>query len=275
MSTLTNMFHYAFMIRGLEAGVLVALVAPIIGIFLVLRRYSLIADTLSHVSLAGVALGLLMGVNPIISALFTSLVAAVGIERIRATRRIYGESSLALFMSGGLALAIVLISMRASNANITSYLFGSIVTVTQSDVYLIAVVGLIVCAAVAALYKELVYVSFDEESAQVSGVPVALVNLALIFATALLVSIAIPVVGILLVSALVVIPVIAALQLKKNFFMTIVYAEAISVISVLLGIGISFYANIAASGAIVLIMLAFLAVIFTATSWIRGKERCC
>ena len=106
-----DIFHYSFIVRGLEAGVLIALIAPIIGIFLVLRRYSLIADTLSHVSLAGVAIGLLAGINPIITAILASSISSIAIERLRINKKMYGETALALFLSGSLALAIVLIGL--------------------------------------------------------------------------------------------------------------------------------------------------------------------
>src|SRR5881396_3430691 len=106
-----NLFHYAFIVRGLEAGIVIAIVAPLIGLFLVLRRYSLIADTLAHVSLAGVALGLLFNISPILTALGVTVVSSLGIERLRTTKRVYGESALALFLSGSLALATVLLSL--------------------------------------------------------------------------------------------------------------------------------------------------------------------
>ena len=244
------------MVRGLEAGVVVALVAPLIGIFLVLRRYSLIADTLAHVSLAGIALGLLLGVNPIFSALGTSIVASLGIEKLRDTKRIYGESALAIFLSGSLALAIVLISIgHGLNTNVLNYMFGSIVTVTNTDVLTICVCAVIVGVAVFLFYKELVYISFDEESARVSGIPVRAINTLLIVAAALTVSLAIPIVGVLLISALIVIPVVTALQFRKSFLTTILVAEIISVFSVILGIFVSFYLDLSTGGTIVLIMI--------------------
>ena len=132
---LQNIFQYGFIVRGLEAGVIVGIIAPLIGIFLVLRRYSLIADTLAHVSLAGIAIGLLLGINPVLTALGTAVVASLGIERLRTSKRVYGESALALFLSGSLALAVVILSLaHGFNANLFNYLFGSIVTVTTNDV---------------------------------------------------------------------------------------------------------------------------------------------
>ncbi len=259
-----DLFHYQFVLRGLEAGLIVAFIAPLIGIFLVLRRYSLIADTLAHVSLAGIALGLLFGINPMFTALGTTIAASLNIERLRATQRVYGESALALFLSGSLALATVLLSLgRGFNANLFSYLFGSIVTVTERDVYTIAILALIVAAALSAFYKELVYIAFDEEAARVSGIPTHRLNTVLIVLSALTVSLSIPIVGVLLIGALIVIPVVAALQLGASFARTILYAEIISLGSVISGIAVSFYLNLATGGTIVLIMLAvFTALLF-------------
>ncbi len=259
----SNIFTYSFIIRGLEAGIIVALIAPIIGIFLVLRRYSLIADTLAHVSLAGIAFGLLFGLNPILTALLTTIIASLGIERLRNSRTVYGESALALFLSGSLALAIILLSLgHGFNTNLFNYLFGSIVTVTARDIYTIAILAVVVILTLGVFYKELVYISFDEEAAKVSGVPTRLVNTVLIILAAFTVALAIPIVGVLLIAALIVVPVVAALQLKKSFRQTIIYAEIISLVSVISGLIASFYLNLASGGTIVIIMLIIFSVIF-------------
>jgi zinc transport system permease protein len=259
-----EILQYGFVVRGLEAGIIIALVAPLIGMFLVLRRYSLIADTLSHVSLAGVAVGLLLGVNPILTAIAAAAVSSVAIERLRTTRRVYGESALAIFLSGSLAVAVVLIGLaHGFNVDLFNYLFGSIVTVKQTDVVVILVLGSFVIAAIILFYKELVFISFDEEAAQVSGIPTRLINTVLIILAALTVSLAIPIVGILLISALIVIPVVAALQLRRSFLETILYAEVFSIFSVVAGIVLSFYLNLSTGGTIVLLTLAiFLAALF-------------
>jgi zinc transport system permease protein len=251
-----EILQYNFMLRGLEAGVIVAIIAPLVGIFLVLRRYSLIADTLAHVSLAGIAIGALLGINPMITALGTTVIASLGIERLRNSKKVPGESALAIFLSGSLALAIVLLSLaRGINTNLFNYLFGSILTVTASDVWLILILAVAVIFMLAAFYRELVYVTFDEEVAQTSGINVRRINTILIVLAALTVSLAIPIVGVLLISALMVIPVVTALQLRKNFIRTIIYAEIISIFSVIAGIFVSFYFNLAAGGTIVLIMI--------------------
>jgi len=247
------------------AGIIVAIIAPLIGIFLVLKRYSLIADTFSHVSLAGIAVGLLLGINPILAALAFTVLASFGIEKLRASKKIYGESALAIFLSGALAVAVVVISIgRGFNTNLYNYLFGSIVTVTTFDIYIIATLAVVVIAVLMKFYKEIVYISFDEDSAKVSGIPVGMINSILILLAAVTVSLAIPIVGVLLISALIVIPVVAALQLKKSFLKTLIYAEAISVFSVVSGIFASFYLNLSTGGTIVLIMLVIFIAIFVA-----------
>lgn len=257
-----DLFQYGFVIRGIEAGIIVGFVAPLIGIFLVLRRYSLIADTLAHVSLAGVALGFLLNINPILTALGVTVASSLGIERLRASTRVYGESALALFLSGSLALATILLSLgKGFNSNLFNYLFGSIVTVTQADVYVILALAVVVALAVALFFKELVYATFDEESARVSGIPTRRINTLLIVLAAVTIALAIPVVGVLLIAALIVIPVVTALQLRRSFVATLVWAEVISLSSVLAGIIASFYLGLSTGGTIVLIMLAVFVVV--------------
>ncbi len=252
-----DIFQYSFVVRGLTAGIIIALIAPLIGIFLVLRRYSLIADTLSHVSLAGVALGLLLRINPLITAIGAAVISSVVIERLRLSKRVYGESALAIFLSGSLALAIVIISFaHGFNVDLFNYLFGSIVTVKQSDIYIIAALGVLIAGVIVAFYKELLYVTFDEESAKVSGIPTKFINTTLIVLAALTVALSIPIVGVLLIAALIVIPVVSALQFKRGFVQTIAIAEVISIVSVISGIIVSFYLNLSSGGTIVLIALS-------------------
>ncbi len=256
-----DIFQYSFIIRGFEAGIIIALIAPMIGIFLVLRRYSLIADTLSHVSLAGVAIGLLLKINPLITAIAAAVISSIAIERLRISKKIFGESALSIFLSGSLALAIILISLaHGFSVDLFNYLFGSITTVKQTDVYIIGILGIIVFAAIVALYKELLFVTVDEEAAKVSGIPTRFINLALIVLAALTVALAIPIVGVLLIAALIVIPVVTALQFKKSFKQTILIAEVISVFSVITGIIASYYLNLSSGGTIVLLTIGILGV---------------
>ncbi len=267
-----QLFHYSFIIRGLEAGILIALIAPLIGIFLVLRRYSLIADTLSHVSLAGVAVGLLLNVNPLLTALAASIVSSVAIDHLRVSKKVYGESALSIFLSGSLALAIVLIGLaHGFTVDLFSYLFGSIVTVKQSDIYLIFGLGIVITLVLAAFFKELISIAFDEEAATVSGIPVKFLNTLFTVLAAATIAIAIPIIGILLISALLVLPVVTAIQLKQSFRATLLWAEIISVVSVVTGILASFYLNTSSGGMIVLIMLFIFAIILASTSGKRTQ----
>ncbi|HEX9532466.1 MAG TPA: metal ABC transporter permease [bacterium] len=250
------MLSYAFMQRALAAGLMIGIIAPIIGVFIVLRRLSLIADTLSHVALAGVAAGLLFKTYPVAGALIASLVGAVGIERLRGSGRLFGEAALAVFLSGGFAVAVVLISLaRGFNTDLFSYLFGAITVVQPVDLWVIFALGLVVLVAVGILHKELFAITFDEEAARVQGVPVETLNMLLTALVAVTVVLAMRIVGILLTSALLVIPTITALRVARNFRHTMWIAVFCSLFAVVAGMTMSFYLDIAAGGAIVLMAL--------------------
>ncbi len=252
-----EIFASSFMIRAFIAGFAIALIAPLIGTFLVVKRFSLIADTLSHIALAGVAIGLLTSIYPLITTLVITIVASLVVERLRTSKKIPGEAVLAMFLPGGLALSIVLMSIaHGFNVNLFSYLFGSISTVTTGDLWLIAGLGLVTCLTIGLLYQKLLFVSFDEESAQVSGIGVGIINNLLIVLTAITVSLAMRVVGILLIGALMVIPVVTAMQLGKSFKATIILSVGLALFSVFSGLFAAFYLNLPAGGAIVLIALA-------------------
>jgi zinc transport system permease protein len=264
-----EMLTYGFMQRALAAGLMIGTIAPTIGVFLVLRRLSLIADALSHVALAGVAVGLLAGTYPLAGALAVTLLAALGIERLRASGRLFGEAALAIFLSGGFAVAVVLISLAGGfNVDLFSYLFGAITLVGPRDLWLILGLGVVVLGALAAFYKELFAITFDEEGARVQGVPVDALNLLLTALVAVTVVVAMRIVGILLTSALLVIPAVTALRLAGSFRSTLWIAVACSLGAVLAGITASYYLDIAAGGAIVLTSLG----VFAAASAV-GRRR--
>lgn len=248
-----EILQYGFMQRALLAGVMIGVIAPAIGVFLVLRRLSLIADTLAHVSLAGVALGLLAGWHPLLGAVLVAVAGAVGIERLRGRGRLFGEAALALFLSGGLALAVVLIGLAGGfSVDLFTYLFGAITAVQPRDLWVILLLGVLVLAAVSVFYKELFAITFDEESARVQGVPVETLNLLMTVLVAVTVVVAMRVVGVLLTGALVVIPALTALRVARSFRSTLTLAIAVSVASVLVGMTAAFYLDLAAGGAIVL-----------------------
>ncbi|MCX6732661.1 MAG: metal ABC transporter permease [Candidatus Roizmanbacteria bacterium] len=252
------------MIRAFWAGIIVAIIAPLIGSFLVVRRLSLIADALSHVALTGVALGLLLGINPLITTILTTVVTAFIIEEIRSNRQVSGESILAMILPGGLALALILISIaNGFNTNLFTYLFGSITTVTNQDIWIIFVLAAFIISILLLFYRQFMYTSFDEESARTSGIPVRLINHLFMVLIALTVSVVMKVVGALLIGALMVIPVISAMQIMRGFKASMFVAIIIALLSVLVGLIASYYANLPAGATIVMVsILSFIVASF-------------
>ncbi|HZD60667.1 MAG TPA: metal ABC transporter permease [Anaerolineae bacterium] len=249
-------FQYDFMIRAFIVGIIVGVIAPIIGLFLIVRRYSLFADTLSHVSLLGIAIGLLANTQPVITAVVFAVLGAIGIDKVQERTKIFGESVLALFLSGSLAVATVLISISGGfNVNLLNFLFGSITTVEPTDLYFIMALGATVLITVFLLYKELFFISYDEEAARISGLPVDVLGTILIVLAAVTVSLSIRIVGVLLIGALMVVPGITAMQFRQSFKTTMIYAVGLSLLSVILGLFLSFYVGIASGGSIVVIAL--------------------
>ncbi len=253
---LLDIFTHDFMLRALAAGVVTAVIAPTIGMFLVTRRYAFLADTLAHVSLAGVAIGILMGFQPIVTAVGTSIIGALAADELRLRRKLAGESALALFLSGGLAVAAILLSLsKNSNVNISSILFGSITTVTQQDVALILGLGIATLSTVFLLWRPLFLTSIDEDLAAASGLPVGLLSRILVILAAVTVSLSLRIVGVLLVGALMVIPVLAAMQLRLGFVRTYLVAVLIALLSVIGGLILSYELDIGSGGTIVLLTL--------------------
>jgi zinc transport system permease protein len=251
---------YGFMQRALAAGAITALICPAIGVFLVPRRLSLIADSLAHVALAGVALGLVVGVSPVLGALVVTGVGAVGIERLRARGALSGDASLAVFLSGGLALAVVLIGLgRGFNVDLFAILFGSILTVSTTDLYLIAGLGVVVAVTIGALYPRLLAVTLNEDLARTSGVPVAALNLVVTVLTALTTVIAMRMVGVLLVSAMIVIPTLSGFALARSFRGALAIAMALALVAMGAGLVLAYYLGLAAGASVVLTALVLFA----------------
>lgn len=256
-----DILQFDFMQRALVAGLLVGLICPAIGVFIILRKQSLIGDSLGHVAFTGVAIGWLMKIYPVVSAMIVTVLTAIGIEEMRIRRPAYSDMILAVFAYTGTACAVLFSSMaKTSSVNLLGYLFGSIVTVNAQDVITIAVLAAGVLLTLALLFKQLLFVTFDEDVARISGLPVRKINLVLAVLTALTVSVSMRVVGILMVSALLVIPVAASLQISKSFKSTLINAVIISELSVVIGLVASFYLSFASGGTIVLTAaLAFVA----------------
>lgn len=253
-----DIFTEYFFQRALIGGVLIGITAPLLGMFLVLRRLSMIGDTLSHVSIAGVALGFLINVYPVAVGLAFALLASFAIEKLRRAYKTYAELSIAIIMSGGVALAAFLFTLGKNyNLNVTSYMFGSILTLDQVDLWLVFIVTVLVVAFMVLNHKEVFLLAFDEDAAGISGLPVRFYNIAITLLTALVISVAIKIVGALLVSALLTIPVASSLLVAKSFrsavLIAVIYSE-IGVIGGLAGAGIWNYAP----GASVVLLLIFM-----------------
>jgi zinc transport system permease protein len=252
------MLEFEFMRLAFLAGAVVGVLAPVVGFFLVQRQMSLIGDGIGHVAFAGVALGYLIGVSPVWTALLAAVVGAVAIEWLRARRTAAGDQALAIVFYTGIAGGVVLISAAgALNANLFSYLFGSILTVTRTDLYRIALLGLGSLLLVAVLLRSLLAVAIDEEGARVSGLPVPVLNGAVSMLAALTIGISMRIVGILLIAALMVLPVIAAQRLAWSLRSTMALSIVIGLSSVLAGLSISYYANLPPGGTIVLTATGF------------------
>jgi zinc transport system permease protein len=264
-----EIFQYDFMTRAFIAGTIIAVLAPVVGIFLVVRRYSLMADTLAHVTFLGVAIGTLINVNPFYSAIILTIFASLGVEKLQDSQKIAGESVLAIFLSGSLALAIVLFSLtHGLGVNIQSYLFGSITTITQNDLYIILGFTLIVLGLLSFFYRHLFLASYDTELAKINGVPVGFVNKLLVILAAITVSLSIRIVGVLLIGALMVIPVVTALLYNLGFRKTIYLSIIFSLLSVISGLFLSFFLNLASGGTIVVVSL----VVFVVSLMIRNNR---
>jgi zinc transport system permease protein len=242
-----------FMRLAFAAGAIVGVLAPTVGFFLVQRRMSLIGDGIGHVAFAGVAAGYLIGISPVATGVAAAVVGAIGVEWLRARRRTAGDQALALLFYTGIALGVVLVSAAgALNANLFTFLFGSILTVTRGDLILVAVLGAVGLLVVGALYRTLVAVSLDEEGARVGGIPVGLVNVVLAALTGVTIAASMRIVGILLIAALMVLPVIAAGRVAWSVRSTILIAIGIGLASVVVGLTTSYYADLAPGGTIVL-----------------------
>ncbi|MCC3373368.1 metal ABC transporter permease [Cohnella sp. REN36] len=248
-----------FFQRALIGGVLIAVTAPLMGLFLVLRRLAMIGDTLSHVSIAGVALGFLINVYPVAVGLVFAIAASFGIEALRRKYRSFAELSIAIIMSGGIALASILFTLgKGFNLNVNSYLFGSIYTLDTTDLIVIGVVTAIVLAVVLLLKKELFLLTFDEDAASVSGLPVRYFNILISILTALVISASIKIVGALLVSALLTIPAACGLALARSFRQAVVIVVAIGEVAVIAGLWMAGLWNLAPGGTIVLLLIVIL-----------------
>jgi len=248
-----------FMQRALLAALLVGLAAPAVGVFLVQRRLALMGDGIGHIALTGVALGFLLGTAPVLTAVVVAVIGAVAVELVRQQGRTSGDVALALMFYGGIAGGVLLIGLsdEGSGATLLSYLFGSLTSVSPTDVALISALSGALLLTVLVVGRELFAVCHDEEYATVAGLPVRFLNLLLAVMAAVTVTVAMRVVGLLLVSALMVVPVATAQQLVRGFRMTVLLSLALGVVASVSGVLGSYYADTAPGAMIVMVALLF------------------
>jgi len=256
-----EIFQYGFMQRAFITGLFIALITPAIGVIVVLRGLSMIGDSLSHSSLAGVAAGLIAGINPVAGAVTFSVLAALGIERVRKSFPQYSEIAIAVIMSTGIGLAGVLSGYVKSSVDFNSFLFGSIVAISNFELIFVIILSIIVILFMILLYKELFYITFDEESARLSGIPVNTINFIFTIMIAVSISVSSRTVGTLVVSSMMVLPVASALQIAKSYRQTYVYSMILGLVSTFSGLYISYYAETAPGGTIVLVNVLILVII--------------
>ncbi|WP_326599131.1 metal ABC transporter permease [Streptomyces sp. NBC_01803] len=258
-----EVLDYPFMQRALLAALLIGVAAPAVGIYLVQRRQALMGDGIGHVALTGVALGFLLSTNPVWMAVAVSAIGAVAMELLRSSGRARGDIALAMLFYGGMAGGVMIINLApgGSTANLTSYLWGSVTTVSPSDITAITGLAAFVLLVSLGLRRQLFAVCQDEEFARVTGLPVRALNLLLAVTAAATVTIAMRVVGLLLVSALMVIPVVAAQQATRGFALTLVMAMVIGLLVSVSGTVTSFYADVPPGATIVLFALGLFVVI--------------
>jgi zinc transport system permease protein len=252
---------YGFMQRAFLTGICISVACSMLGVFLILRRYALIGDGMAHIAFGGIALGRLFGLVPLISALVFALIGALGITRLREEAKLHGDTSIGIISHASLGIGIFVLSIsRGFNVDILSFLFGSILSISSAEMLTSMILAVLVIAVIVRFYRELFALTFDEESAKAAGVRVNWMNLLLVTLTAVTVVLSMNVVGLLLASALIVLPGASALQVGGSFKRTILVAAIIAASSVVAGILCSYYLDVAASGSIVLVnVLIFLA----------------
>lgn len=255
------MFFHGFMQRAFQASFLISLIAPMLGLFLILRRQSLMADTLSHISLAGVALGLLIGVNPTWTNILVVMVIAFVLEYLRIVYRTYSEVSIAIIMSAGLALALVLMSLNDGGAtlSINQFLFGSIVTISKQQVWILLGLTVMIGLLYFIFRKPMYVLTFDEETAFTAGLPIKMMSILFNVLTGVTIAVIMPIIGALLVSAVIVLPAAISLRLSKSFHGVILFGIIIALIGTSSGLITSYELGTPPGASITLILIIIFA----------------
>jgi zinc transport system permease protein len=261
------LLNYEFLQNAFASGVIIGFIAPLLGVFIVVRRLSLIADALSHVTLAGIAGSLFLSqssamfalLNPLYLGIVAAVTGSVLIERLRRLYKHYEELAIPIIMSAGIGFSAIFISLaNGFSSDLFGYLFGSVSAVSRQDLWIVMVIAVIVIVFLLAFFKELFLLSFDEEYAKASGLPAKWVHLLFMIVTALVIAASMRIVGILLVSSLMTLPVAASMRLAKSFKQAILYAVIFGEAAVILGLFIAFYLNIAPGGTIVVTSIVIL-----------------
>jgi len=248
--------HYDFFQRALLGGLGASIIASTLGVLLILRRLSLVGEGLAHLSFGGVALGLYAGIYPLYTALLLAFLGTFIISHLQRKKIVYSETAIGIIISAGLAGAIVLVSLaRGFNVDLFTYLFGSILTISPTDLKIIALLTLAVLTFTLTFYKELFLLTFNEEDATLAGLPTTTLNATFNLLVALAIIASIKIVGILLISSLLIIPGATALQIATSFKNTLILSTIFATTAVTLGMLISFNYNIATGGAIILVSL--------------------
>ncbi|MBS8264925.1 metal ABC transporter permease [Mesobacillus boroniphilus] len=264
---ISGLLQYEFLQNAFLTGMIIGVIAPLLGVFIVVRRLSLIADALSHVTLAGIAASLLLekkfmvfsGLNPLYMGMAFSVGGSLFIEKLRTVYKHYQELAIPIILSGGIGLGVIFISLADGfNTDLFSYLFGSVSAVSRADLWTILVISILVIVLVVLLYKELFLLSFDEEYARATGIAAKTLHFIFIIMVALVIAASMRIVGILLVSSLMTLPVAASIRFAKGFKQTIFYSILFGEVSVLGGLFLSYYLDLAPGGTIVMIAVLIL-----------------
>lgn len=264
---ISGLMQYEFLQNAFLTGMIIGVIAPLLGVFIVVRRLSLIADALSHVTLAGIAASLLLekklmffsGLNPLYMGMAFSVGGSLFIEKLRMVYKHYQELAIPIILSGGIGLGVIFISLADGfNTDLFSYLFGSVSAVSRADLWTILIISILVIVLVMLLYKELFLLSFDEEYAKATGIAAKSLHFIFIIMVALVIAASMRIVGILLVSSLMTLPVAASIRFAKGFKQTIFFSILFGEISVLGGLFLSYYLDLAPGGTIVMIAVFIL-----------------
>ncbi|MDP6303931.1 MAG: metal ABC transporter permease [Candidatus Nitrosopelagicus sp.] len=250
---------YGFMQKALIAGIAVGLICSFMGTFLVLRRYSLFGDGIAHVAFGGISVGLFLGVFPLWTAFIVSIFGGLGLQKLRQSTKISGDSAVAVVLVSGLAVGVILVSASGGfSVDLFSFLFGSILLISNEDTIMILGISAGIIATLTIMQKQFLHLTFNEEQAKLVGLRTTLLNYAFVVLASITVVTSMRLVGVLLISALIVIPNISAMMFGKGFKKTVIISMSISVISVVSGILVSYFLNVAPSGTIVVIAVGIL-----------------